>query len=89
MSRIAKRTGLFLAAASISLGACALPPNAQTGAAAPQVEVVSIQTALAHEFAVSAQVEETDPVSIRDALPAGEFEAKDPGTGGSSAYVAR
>ncbi len=88
MSRIAKRTGLFLAAASISLGACALPPNAQTGAATPQGEVVSIQAALAHEFAVSAQAEETGPVSIRDAL-AHEFEAQDQGTGGSSAYVAR
>ena len=88
MSRIAKTTGLFLAAASISLGACAMPPNAQTGAAAPQVEVVSIQAALAHEFTVSAQVEETDPVSIRGAL-AHEFEDQDQGTGGSSAYVAR
>ncbi len=88
MSRIAKRTGLFLAAASISLGACALPPNAQTGAATPQVEVVSIQAALAHEFAVSAEAEETDPVSIREAL-AHEFEDQDQGTGGSGAYVAR
>lgn len=88
MSRITKRTGLLQVAASISLGACALPPNSQTAVATPQVEVVSIQAALAHEFAVSAETEETDPVSIREAL-AHEFEDQDQGAGGSSAYVAR
>lgn len=88
MSRITKRTGLFLAAVSISLGACGLPPTGQVEAPASPTQVVSIQAALAHEFAVSAQVEETDPVSIREAL-AHEFEEQDQGTGGSSTHVAR